>query len=212
MLERALRLDPHSRELNNSLVNTFLESHQYYRAIEQYQKMIEMEPQDARLYNALGRVLEDLGRFDEAVEAYVQSRSLAGDGADRTQALQDAYSAGGMRGYWFKRAEHLTEIAANEEVSPAEFAIVYANAGDKDQALAWMEKLKEAAQSGRGSPLTIASIYTQLGETELAMATLEKAYEQRHGLLVYIKVDRKWDPLRDDPRFQDLVRRMNFPE
>jgi len=212
VLERALRLDPHSRELNNSLVNTFLESHQYYRAIEQYQKMIEMEPQDARLYNALGRVLEDLGRFDEAVEAYLQSRSLAGDGADRTQALRDAYSAGDMRGYWLKRAEHLTETAANEEVSPAEFAIVYANAGDKDQALAWMEKLKEAAQSGRGSPLTIASIYTQLGETELAVATLEKAYEQRHGLLVYIKVDRKWDPLRDDPRFQDLVRRMNFPE
>jgi len=212
VLERALRLDPYSRELNNSLVNTFLESHQYYRAIEQYQKMIEMEPQDAGNYSRLGRVFEELGRIDEALEAYLQSRSLAGDGADRTQALRDSYNASGIRGYWRKRADHLTETAATEEVSPAEFAIAYANAGDKDQALAWMEKLKEAAQTGRGSPITIASIYAQLGETDLAVATLEQAYEQRHGLLVYLNSWRRWDPLRDDPRFQDLVRRMNFPE
>jgi len=208
VLESALRLDPYSRQINNMLVRTFLDSHQYYRAIEQFQKMIEMEPQDAGLYQRLGRVFEDLGRFDEAVESYLQARSLAGDGADRTQALQDAYRANGMRGYWLKRVEHLTETAATEEVSPYAFAITYANAGDKDQALAWVEKVKEAA----GSPLTIASIYAQLGETGLAVASLEQAYQQRYPLLAYLKVERRWDPLRDDPRFQDLVRRMNFPE
>jgi len=212
VLERALRFDPYSRQLNGSLVDTFLESHQYYRAIEQYQKMIEIEPQDAGHYQRLGRVFEDLGRLDEAVEAYLQARSLAGDSTDRLQALRDAYRSSGMRGYWSKRAEHLMETADTVEVSPAKFAIVYANAGDKDQALAWMEKVKEAAPRQHGSPMTIAFIYTQLGETELAVASLEKAYQHRRPLLVYLKVDRRWDPLRDDPRFQDLVRRMNFPE
>jgi len=208
VLERALRLDPYSRELNRSLVNTFLESHQYYRAIERYQKMIEMEPQDAGIYDRLGKVFEDLGRFDEAVEAYLQARSLAGDSANRLQALRDAYRAGGMRGYWLERAEHLTVTAATQDVSPAVFAITYSRAGDRDRALAWVEEVKEDA----GSPITIASIYTQLGETELAVATLERAYEQRHPIMVYLNCYQRWDPLRDHPRFQDLVRRMNFPE
>ena len=210
VLERALRLDPYSHQLNSILAGIFLDSHQYYRAIEQYQKMIEMEPQDAGPYRSLGRVFEELGRFDEALEAYLKARSLAGDSAERLQALRDAYRASGMRGYWLQRAEHMTETAAREEVAPILFALTYARAGDKDQALAWMEKLEEAAQ--RDSPLTIASIYTQLGETELAVATLEKAYQQHEPLLAYLKAYRRWDPLRDDPRFQDLLRRMNFPE
>jgi len=212
VLERALRLDPYSRQLNRSLVDTFLESHQYYRAIEQYQKMIEIEPQDADHYQRLGIVFEDLGRLDEAVEAYLQARSLAGDSTDRLQTLRDAYRAGSVRGYWLKRAEHLTETAATEEVSPAAIAKYYANAGDKDQALAWVDKLKEVAQRERVLPLTFANIYARLGETDLAVASLEQAYQQRQPLLVYLKVDRQWDPLRDHPRFQDLVRRMNFPE
>jgi TolB-like protein/Flp pilus assembly protein TadD len=212
ILERGLRLDPYSRQINNMLVRTFLDSHQYYRAIEQYQKMIELEPQNAGIYDGLGRVFEDLGRFDEAVEAYLQARSLSGEYADRLQALRDAYNASGMRGYWLKRAEHLMETAATEEVSPAALAIIYAKAGDKNQALAWVDKLKEAAQHERVLPVTFAAIYARLGETDLAMASLEKAFEQRYPLLAYLKVDREWDPLRDDPRFQDLIRRMNFPE
>jgi serine/threonine-protein kinase len=210
ILERALRLDPHSFELNRSLVDTFVESHQYYRAIEQYRKMIEMEPQAGWLYERLGRVFETLGRYDEAVEANLQDRNLAGDGPDRLQALRDAYSSGGMRAYWLKRADHLTQTAATEEVSPLDFALIYARAGDKAQALAWVEKHMETDPNA--SPITVASTYAQLGETDLAMATLEKLYEQHHFWLVYLKSEHRWEPLRDDPRFQDLVRRMNFPE
>jgi serine/threonine-protein kinase len=210
VLKRALQLDPYSRELNNSLVDTFLESHQYFRAIEQYQKMIEIEPQDAHLYSRLSRVFEELGRFDEALEAQLQARSLAGDGRDRLQELRDAYRSGGMHGYWLKRADHLTETAVTEEISPVTMAVTYTRAGDKERALEWVEKLKETSLNG--APLTVAIIYTQLGETDLAMAMLEKAYEQRHPFMVYLQSSRNWDPLRDDPRFQDLVRRMNFPE
>jgi len=211
ILERALELDPHSYQLNATLADIFIHSRQYYRAIGQYRKLTEVEPQDAGPYQRLGEILEDLGRFDEAVEAYLQAGNLAGSDPDRLQALRDAYKAGGMRGYWLKLAEHLSDTAASQEVSPLRLALIYSRAGDRDRSLEWLEK-GEAAQTGRGSPITIATIYTRLGETELAVAALEKAYEQRNVFMVTLRFNPRWDLLRDHPRFQDLIRRMNFPD
>ena len=50
------------------------------------------------------------------------------------------------------------------------------------------------------------------GEKDQALALLETAYQQRNGWLAWLQARRTWDPLRSDPRFQDLLRRMNFPE
>ena len=211
VLERALRLDPYSRQLNRSLVDTFVESHQVYRAIEQRRRMIEIEPQDLRLHNALGRLLEDLGRFDEAVETYLRVRRLNGDDVDRLEELQEAYQSGGIHGYWSKRAEHLMATEGIQNVPPLDLAFVYVRANDRVRALEWLEKAI-AAQVGLGQPTAIANAYTQLGETDLALATLEKAHAQRHPFMVYLNAEVNWDPLRDHPRFQELVRRMEFPE
>jgi hypothetical protein len=54
--------------------------------------------------------------------------------------------------------------------------------------------------------------YGQLGDKDQAFVWLEKAYEKHDGRMFLLKVDPAMDPLRDDPRYDDLVRRMNFPE
>ena len=51
-----------------------------------------------------------------------------------------------------------------------------------------------------------------LGEMSEAMKWLNMAYEKKEAQLVFLGVDPLWDPIRDDPRFQDLLRRMNFPK
>ncbi|UCH65083.1 MAG: hypothetical protein JSW63_10805 [Ignavibacterium sp.] len=56
-----------------------------------------------------------------------------------------------------------------------------------------------------------AWIYTRLGENENALSLLEKAYDEKEGELVTLKIDPKWDPLREEIRFQRLLERMNFP-
>jgi len=54
--------------------------------------------------------------------------------------------------------------------------------------------------------------YAMIGEKELALAWLSKAYEERSSWLTEIGVDPVWDDLRDDPRFQDLLRRIGLPQ
>jgi tetratricopeptide (TPR) repeat protein len=70
-----------------------------------------------------------------------------------------------------------------------------------------------AAKSRRSSASTmdVALLYTYAGENERALDWLEKAYQEHASRLPYINVLSSLDPLRSQPRFQHLVRRMNFP-
>ncbi|MBA7600622.1 MAG: hypothetical protein GH143_00660 [Calditrichaeota bacterium] len=61
-------------------------------------------------------------------------------------------------------------------------------------------------------PYYTAGQYAQLGDKDQAFAWLEKAYKEHDGQMYRLKAEPSWDPLRNDPRFQDLLRRMNFPE
>jgi tetratricopeptide (TPR) repeat protein len=70
---------------------------------------------------------------------------------------------------------------------------------------------KERAQRGESVlPSNFAVSFAHLGEKDQAFQWLEKAYEQREGLLLYLKGSPAFDPLRDDPRFHDLLLRMNL--
>jgi hypothetical protein len=62
------------------------------------------------------------------------------------------------------------------------------------------------------SPYPIARVYLRLGEKEEALAWLQKGLAIHDGDMIQVKVDPDFDPLRSDPRFQDLLRRMNFPQ
>jgi len=73
----------------------------------------------------------------------------------------------------------------------------------------WMWQLSEAKR--RNAPYEIALVYAHLGNAGQAVAWLEKAYQQHDWQMVQLKTLREWDPVRSDPRFQDLLRRMNFP-
>ena len=69
-----------------------------------------------------------------------------------------------------------------------------------------------ATQGATGLSYLIAVNLAVIGETEEAMTWLERAYAEREPLLINAKIDPRWDPLRSDPRFQDLLRRIGFPE
>ncbi len=90
--------------------------------------------------------------------------------------------------------------------------VTFAASGRKREAHLVLNQLKSLSTQTYVSPYAIALIYVGLGEEEQALEWLEKAYEDRSFLMIYLKVDPKLDPLRGAPRFQDLLRRMNFPE
>jgi hypothetical protein len=79
----------------------------------------------------------------------------------------------------------------------------------------WQSRLDSALeQTKRGyvSPLDIVEIYAQLGQRDEALAWLEKAYGERSIFMAQLNCDPRFNPLRSDARFQQLLRRMNLPQ
>jgi len=86
-----------------------------------------------------------------------------------------------------------------------------AQAGRRPEALQALEALHAMSEKRFVSAFLVAGVYVGLGEKDNAFQSLEKAYEERSGRLVYLGVAPAFDPLRSDPRFQDLVRRIRLP-
>jgi len=74
------------------------------------------------------------------------------------------------------------------------------------------EKLADRSNLIYVNAHVIAELYACAGEKVQVLRWLEKAYEDRNLEMVYLSVHPAWDSLRSDPRFQDFLRRMNFPE
>ena len=73
-------------------------------------------------------------------------------------------------------------------------------------------KIREIATTQYVPSCRIATIYVALNEKDKAFEELDKAFEARDWELFRLNVDWYWKPLRDDPRFKDLLKRMNLPQ
>jgi Flp pilus assembly protein TadD len=106
----------------------------------------------------------------------------------------------------------LTEAVKLSNGSPtciANLARAYAASGRKSEAEALLNDLKKRSSPGQSLAAEIAAIYASLGDADQAMRWLERGYEERFNPGVLIRPG--FDPLRSDPRFEDLVRRVGLP-
>jgi Flp pilus assembly protein TadD len=142
-------------------------------AIAQFREVPEGDPSYADARGFLAIAYEQKGMFDDAVREYMKNRALKGTRPKDLALLQEAYRAGGMKGYWRRELE--TALRENNP-NAHNVAIIYSALGNKNQALAW----------------------------------LEKSFKSRPDDAAHLR-DPRFNPLRSDPRFQDLLRRMNFP-
>ncbi|HEY0546399.1 MAG TPA: protein kinase [Pyrinomonadaceae bacterium] len=101
------------------------------------------------------------------------------------------------------------EISDLPEVT-AMLGHAYAVADRRDEARGVLDKLQELSEERYVTPYYRGAVCAGLGELEEALAWLEKAYQERDEWLLHLKVDPKFDPLRDDPRFAEMLKRINL--
>ena len=104
------------------------------------------------------------------------------------------------------------ELSQNNSDAVASLAYAYATTGKRAQAQKILDDFLQQSGTGYVSPYMIAVVYAGLGNKDKAFEYLGKAYKERSSDLPYfLRADLRMDSLRSDPRFQDLIRRMDFP-
>ena len=107
------------------------------------------------------------------------------------------------------------EKALGTDRNPAVMGVLvraYAHAGRRREALRLLDELKRRQQTSYVAAAPFVNAYLGLGDNEQAMAWLERAYQEQSNMLQLIKVFPYFDPLRDDPRFVDLVHRVGVDQ
>jgi len=125
--------------------------------------------------------------------------------------LTDAYVAKGDFASAIATIEN-APIALNDPVTLSAAGHAYGKAGERRKALEILSELERQSSQEYELAFHIAQIYLGLGDHEQALAWLEKACDERSIWLIWLGVDPKFDPLRSDPRFQDLLRRVGLPQ
>lgn len=142
-LKRAQELDPFNMGLMWDLGVWFNFSRQHDRAIDQFQKMIAMDPSYFAAHSpGLAEAYQKKGMYEEAVEEVKKANAL-GRGGGGEAALAYAYALAGKRDEAQKILNDLQEQSKQKYVSPFSFASIYMGLGDKDQAFEWLNKTFE---------------------------------------------------------------------
>ncbi|MFL6583635.1 MAG: tetratricopeptide repeat protein [Chthoniobacterales bacterium] len=140
--KRALELSPFDFLMNIHLTWHYLYARQYDQALDQAQKAAEM---DKRAEGAwLGEILEQKGRYAEAIARFQKNLERSSGGSAATKAdLAHAYAVSGNRDAAQKIIAELQEQSKSAYVSSFDIALIHAGLGEKDQAFAWFEKAYE---------------------------------------------------------------------
>ena len=165
---------------------------------------IELDPLSFKTRALVAYVTYALRQYDLAIE---QFSSLGDD-----FGLGWAYREKKMYPEAIAALERSLSRSGQHELPLASLAGVYGLAGRKGQALKLIDELKERARLHYVPGSLFAEAYIGLGEKDQAMAWLERAYEQHVQEMVDIKAYPGWEALRSEPRFEALMRRMNFPQ
>ena len=181
-------------------------------AIAAGKRSLELEPLDLNHGANLSGLYFYARRYDEAYEHARQVHDLDGNFIVGRWALSQVYIQKGM----YTQAIELNEKALETEPTNPVYlrfaGIAYAKAGRRQDAQKILDRFREIAKTQYVMSYHLALIYSALGNKEKALAELATALSEHDYLLPRVKVEPFLDPLRSDPRFDDIVRRLNFPE
>ncbi|MCH8838806.1 MAG: tetratricopeptide repeat protein [Candidatus Marinimicrobia bacterium] len=182
-------------------------------ALVAVQRAKEFDPLSMQGPVGLGIVSLHGRRFDQAVAYFEQALELYPDNGHIIFWLSTALADAGKYEEAVAIYEQLASIDPKAYSANIQTLIAtYAQMGRRAEAQTLLDSLRLEDQDLVIDPLYMAEVYSALGKADEALDQLELAFEEGSTLMHYLKTRPLFDPLRGEPRFQALMRRLNFPE
>src|SRR6202046_157055 len=181
----------------------------YDQAIEEMKKAKSLDPLSLIINADLAELLVIAHFYDESIIQSRKTIEMDPNFALAHNQLAQAYLQEQMNAEAIAELQKAVELSASCPTCIANLARAYAASGRTSEAEKLLSDLKKHSNGGYSDAAEVSMVYAALGDKDQAMHWLEIGYEQRFNPGVLLRPG--FDPLRSDPRFQDLVHRIGFP-
>jgi serine/threonine-protein kinase len=211
-IKQALELNPDGADTHLFYAHLLSNTGRHAEALAEAKRARELDPLNLRINALEGQFLMHAGRTDEALARLQKTLELDPNYFLAHLYASSAYIEKGMYSEAINEARRAREISgARSTLSEALLGYALAKSSKEAEARTVLEGLLKSSGERYVSSYHIALVYNGLVEHDDALAWLERAYAQHHQGLVFLKVEPKWNNLRSEPRFQDLLRRVGLP-
>ncbi len=176
-------------------------------AIAEAKRARDLDPLSLGVNWSVGYRYSMARRNDEAIEVARKLIEMDQNYADAFVLLGYAYDAKGQYGEAIAAYQTAIKLGNNSPDIQTSLGAAYANAGEREKARSILKRIEAEKYL---SPCALASFYLALDEREQAFAALERAYTQHDSQLPFLGIASDLDPLRSDPRFAALLRRIGL--
>ena len=172
---------------------------------------IKLDPASLVIPSALGLDYLDTGRLDEASEQARQVLALDPHYANAHYLLGAVYEARKQFADAVAEYQKYLDSAGRNSDTLARLAAAYAMDGKRAEARKLLAELEHPPKEMNVPPTDVALVYAALGERDRAIAALLRGFQKKCTGMTLLQTDPAFNSLRDDPRFQDILRRIGFP-
>jgi serine/threonine protein kinase/Tfp pilus assembly protein PilF len=206
--KRAIELNPNLALAHRWYAGYLRLVGRHEQAIEEINRARELDPLSLPVSATVGYILFSARQYDQAIEALKKTLGMDQDYPYTHLFLGFTYAAKGMLPEAINAYQEAIRLGLDSPSTQIYLGAAYARSGDRERAQTILTRLQTSQQYV--SPGQWAILYVAQGEREQAFAALERAYEEHDLQLQYLGVEPEFDPLRSDPRFQDLLRRVGL--
>lgn len=207
--KRAIELNPNYAEVHKLYGYHLVHMCRFEEAVGEMRRAVELDPLSLEFMTSLGDSYYYARRFDEAADqllkvlemehGYGEAHLFLARTREQQGRLEEAVES-------FRRASELTgDVPASSGLGRA-----YALSGRGGEAHAILAQLEELSAKRYVDPTFLALVHMGLGNRDEAFELLERAFGDRSAWMVHLKAEPMFDSLRDDPRFDSLLRRVGL--
>ncbi|MDX6611244.1 MAG: eukaryotic-like serine/threonine-protein kinase [Blastocatellia bacterium] len=204
-LRKAIQLKPGNQVAHRWYAYSLSAMGRHQEAAAEVERAREISPQSSVIATALANVLFLAGRFDDAIEQCHQALELDPGAVSAHTILRWAYEKKGMFAEALAAYEQERSFAGDTPTTRAKRAHVLAAIGQHEEARTILDEILARRQEHWVTAYEIAIIYCLLGDRDNAFDWLARADREHAVGFTFVRVDPHLEPLRTDPRFQQLV-------
>jgi len=209
--KRSLELGPHYPTANHWYAEYLMTMGRHAEVMARMKTGQELDPLSLIINVAVGWACYFGRRYDEGIEELLRTVELDPNYPVAHWILGLLLRKTGCFELAISEGERAVKLSGGSPLMRAALAQTLGAAGRTEEAVQMLEDLTELARQKYVAPHFFAGIQVGLGENDRALEYLERSYEERSHWLIYLHLDPGMDGLRDNPRFQHLLRRIGLP-